>query len=142
MKLGRSGLQVHPREFAETVMATSALDPAAGWINGVVGVHPYQLAYADPRVAAVTLSDGSTVPVEQISICDDHVELKSATLAAATTGRTATTGDAVTEERIPIVEEQIKVGKRAIERGSVRVSALRGSAPASERPDRASAPPS
>ena len=26
--------------------------PSAGWINGVVGVHPYQLAYADPRVAA------------------------------------------------------------------------------------------
>ncbi|WP_431240220.1 acyl-CoA dehydrogenase family protein [Mycolicibacterium aichiense] len=46
------GLEVHPREFAETVMATAALDPSAGWINGVVGVHPYQLAYADPRVAA------------------------------------------------------------------------------------------
>ena len=45
------GLEVHPREFAETVMATAALDPSAGWINGVVGVHPYQLAYADPRVA-------------------------------------------------------------------------------------------
>jgi alkylation response protein AidB-like acyl-CoA dehydrogenase len=44
------GLEVHPREFAETVMATAALDPAAGWVNGVVGVHPYQLAYADPRV--------------------------------------------------------------------------------------------
>ncbi len=44
------GLEVHPREFAETVMATAALDPSAGWINGVVGVHPYQLAYADPRV--------------------------------------------------------------------------------------------
>lgn len=46
-----SGYEVHPREFAETVMATAALDPAAGWVNGVVGVHPYQLAYADPRVA-------------------------------------------------------------------------------------------
>ena len=46
-----SGYEVHPREFAETVMATASLDPAAGWINGVVGVHPYQLAYADPRVA-------------------------------------------------------------------------------------------
>ncbi len=45
------GLEAHPREFAETVMATAALDPAAGWINGVVGVHPYQLAYADPKVA-------------------------------------------------------------------------------------------
>lgn len=48
---GFGGYEVHPREFAETVMATAALDPAAGWVNGVVGVHPYQLAYADPRVA-------------------------------------------------------------------------------------------
>ena len=46
-----NGFEVHPREFAETVMATASLDPAAGWINGVVGVHPYQLAYADPKVA-------------------------------------------------------------------------------------------
>ena len=37
---GVRGLEVHPREFAETVMATAALDPSAGWINGVVGVHP------------------------------------------------------------------------------------------------------
>ena len=44
------GFEAHPREFAETVMATAALDPAAGWIVGVVGVHPYQLAYADPKV--------------------------------------------------------------------------------------------
>jgi 3-hydroxy-9,10-secoandrosta-1,3,5(10)-triene-9,17-dione monooxygenase len=51
------GLEVHPREFAETVMATAALDPAAGWINGVVGVHPYQLAYADPKVAAEIWAD-------------------------------------------------------------------------------------
>src|SRR6478609_10995416 len=51
------GLEVHPREFAETVMATAALDPSAGWINGVVGVHPYQLAYADPRVAEEIWAD-------------------------------------------------------------------------------------
>ncbi|WP_431232093.1 acyl-CoA dehydrogenase family protein [Mycolicibacterium psychrotolerans] len=51
------GLEVHPREFAETVMAIAALDPAAGWVNGVVGVHPYQLAYADPRVAEEIWAD-------------------------------------------------------------------------------------
>ncbi len=51
------GLEVHPREFAETVMATAALDPSAGWINGVVGVHPYQLAYADPRVGQEIWAD-------------------------------------------------------------------------------------
>jgi 3-hydroxy-9,10-secoandrosta-1,3,5(10)-triene-9,17-dione monooxygenase len=51
------GFEVHPREFAETVMATAALDPAAGWIAGVVGVHPYQLAYADPKVPAEVWAD-------------------------------------------------------------------------------------
>src|ERR1700760_2747704 len=51
------GFEVHPHEFAETTMATAALDPAAGWIVGVVGVHPYQLAYADPRVAAEIWAD-------------------------------------------------------------------------------------
>ena len=51
------GLEVHPREFAETVMALAALDPSAGWVNGVVGVHPYQLAYADPRVATEIWAD-------------------------------------------------------------------------------------
>ena len=52
-----NGFEVHPREFAETVMATATLDPSAGWINGVVGVHPYQLAYADPRVAEEIWAD-------------------------------------------------------------------------------------
>lgn len=45
------GYEAHPREFAETVMATAALDPASGWICGVVGVHPWQVAFADPKVA-------------------------------------------------------------------------------------------
>jgi len=51
------GYQVHPREWAETVMATAALDPSAGWVTGVVGVHPYQLAYADPRVGEEVWAD-------------------------------------------------------------------------------------
>src|SRR6201987_3329472 len=51
------GFEVHPREWAETAMATAALDPAAGWIVGVVGVHPYQLAYADPKVPAEVWAD-------------------------------------------------------------------------------------
>src|ERR1700758_3486417 len=51
------GFEVHPREWAETAMATAALDPAAGWIVGVVGVHPYQLACADPKVPADVWGD-------------------------------------------------------------------------------------
>ncbi|ONM46670.1 acyl-CoA dehydrogenase family protein [Nocardia donostiensis] len=44
------GYEAHPRAFAETVMATASLDPASGWICGIVGVHPWQLAFADPKV--------------------------------------------------------------------------------------------
>ncbi|MFC7446843.1 hydroxylase [Rhodococcus daqingensis] len=44
------GLEVHPREFAETVMGIAAMDGAAGWVTGIVGVHPWELAFADPKV--------------------------------------------------------------------------------------------
>jgi alkylation response protein AidB-like acyl-CoA dehydrogenase len=44
------GLEVHPREFAETVMRIASLDGSTGWVNGVVGVHPWELAFADPKV--------------------------------------------------------------------------------------------
>lgn len=44
------GYEAHPRQFAETVMAAAALDGATGWVCGIVGVHPWQLAFADPRV--------------------------------------------------------------------------------------------
>ncbi|WP_370331495.1 hydroxylase [Mycolicibacterium hippocampi] len=44
------GQEATPREFAETIMGLAALDPAAGWVGGVVGVHPWQLGFADPRV--------------------------------------------------------------------------------------------
>ncbi|MEU4841001.1 acyl-CoA dehydrogenase family protein [Nocardia testacea] len=44
------GFECHPREFAETTMAIAAMDGAAGWVTGIVGVHPWELAFADPRV--------------------------------------------------------------------------------------------
>ncbi|WP_063131074.1 hydroxylase [Nocardia fusca] len=44
------GLECHPREFAETTMTIAAMDGAAGWVTGIVGVHPWELAFADPRV--------------------------------------------------------------------------------------------
>ncbi|GIH71356.1 acyl-CoA dehydrogenase family protein [Sphaerimonospora thailandensis] len=44
------GLEVHPREFAETVMKIASLDGSTGWVAGVVGVHPWEMAFADPRV--------------------------------------------------------------------------------------------
>jgi 3-hydroxy-9,10-secoandrosta-1,3,5(10)-triene-9,17-dione monooxygenase len=44
------GLEAHPREFAETIMKIASLDGSTGWVAGVVGVHPWELAMADPRV--------------------------------------------------------------------------------------------
>ncbi|MFD4265339.1 acyl-CoA dehydrogenase family protein [Rhodococcus sp. NPDC058481] len=43
------GLEVHPREFAETAMAIGAMDGATGWVTGIVGVHPWELAFFDPK---------------------------------------------------------------------------------------------
>ncbi len=43
-------MEAHPREFAETVMRMASLNPSAGWVHGIVGVHPWQLAFADPKV--------------------------------------------------------------------------------------------
>ena len=34
------GMEAHPREFAETVMRMASLNPSAGWVHGIVGVHP------------------------------------------------------------------------------------------------------
>lgn len=44
------GFEAHPREFAEAVMGTAAIDGATGWLGGIVGVHPWELAVADPKV--------------------------------------------------------------------------------------------
>ncbi|GAT69950.1 hydroxylase [Planomonospora sphaerica] len=44
------GSESHPREFAETVMGVAALDGSTGWVAGIVGVHPWEMAFADPRV--------------------------------------------------------------------------------------------
>ncbi|MFB4303866.1 acyl-CoA dehydrogenase family protein [Actinomadura sp. NTSP31] len=44
------GLEAHPREFAETVMGIAAQDGSCGWVAGIVGVHPWEMAFADPKV--------------------------------------------------------------------------------------------
>lgn len=44
------GYELHPREFAQTVMKLASLDGSTGWVAGVVGVHPWELAFADPKV--------------------------------------------------------------------------------------------
>jgi 3-hydroxy-9,10-secoandrosta-1,3,5(10)-triene-9,17-dione monooxygenase len=44
------GAEAHPRDFAETVMRVASLDGSTGWVAGIVGVHPWEMAMCDPRV--------------------------------------------------------------------------------------------
>jgi 3-hydroxy-9,10-secoandrosta-1,3,5(10)-triene-9,17-dione monooxygenase len=53
------GYEAHPREFAETVMKTASIYGSAGWVGGIVGVHPWQLAFADPKVQDEVLGGNS-----------------------------------------------------------------------------------
>ena len=44
------GMESHPAEFAETVMRIASLDGSTGWVAGIVGIHPWEMAMCDPRV--------------------------------------------------------------------------------------------
>lgn len=44
------GSESHPLEFFDAVMEIGAAYPSAGWVSGVVGVHPFEIAQADIRV--------------------------------------------------------------------------------------------
>lgn len=44
------GYAAHPCDFAEAVMATARRCGATGWVTGVIGVHPWEIAMLDPRV--------------------------------------------------------------------------------------------
>jgi 3-hydroxy-9,10-secoandrosta-1,3,5(10)-triene-9,17-dione monooxygenase len=45
-----NGYECHPCEFMEAVMEVGRVSPSAGWVAGVVGVHPWEIAMMDPRV--------------------------------------------------------------------------------------------
>ncbi len=44
------GYAAHPRDFAEAVMAVSKACGSTGWVCGVGGVHPWELALMDHRL--------------------------------------------------------------------------------------------
>ena len=44
------GAEAHPADFAEAVMRLASLDGSTGWVAGIVGVHPWEMAMCDPRV--------------------------------------------------------------------------------------------
>jgi 3-hydroxy-9,10-secoandrosta-1,3,5(10)-triene-9,17-dione monooxygenase len=44
------GFEADPRVFCEWVRTVARYNPSAGWIAGVVGVHPWEVALADPKL--------------------------------------------------------------------------------------------
>ena len=44
------GAESHPNEFLDWVIAVGSQQPAAGWVAGVVGVHPWEISFMDPRL--------------------------------------------------------------------------------------------
>lgn len=44
------GFEADPTEFLEWVRTVARYNPSAGWVAGVVGVHPWELALADPKL--------------------------------------------------------------------------------------------
>lgn len=44
------GDEAHPNEFLDWVMATGAQQASAGWVAGVVGVHPWEFSFLHPRL--------------------------------------------------------------------------------------------
>lgn len=86
------GMEAHPAEFAETVMKIASLDGSTGWVAGVVGVHPWELALADPRVqdevwgenpdtwmASPYAPMGTVRPVDGGYVFDGHWQFSSGT---------------------------------------------------------------
>lgn len=44
------GYEAHPNEFFDWVMAVGVEQPSAGWIAGVVGVHPWEISFMHPKL--------------------------------------------------------------------------------------------
>ncbi len=54
------GLEVTLLEFVDAVMEISRHSPSAGWVAGVIGVHPWQLALFDERAQQEMWGDDPT----------------------------------------------------------------------------------
>ncbi|MBI5087764.1 MAG: hydroxylase [Actinobacteria bacterium] len=51
------GYEADPRIFFEAVMAIAANCGASGWVSGIIGVHPWELAFFDDRAQAEVWGD-------------------------------------------------------------------------------------
>jgi alkylation response protein AidB-like acyl-CoA dehydrogenase len=86
------GFAAHPRDFAEAVMAVAKHCGASGWVCGVGGVHPWEMALCDKRVqeevwgedpdtwiASPYMPSGVAVPTEGGYVLNGHWQFSSGT---------------------------------------------------------------
>jgi uncharacterized protein (TIGR02271 family) len=81
------------------------------------------------RVSTLRLDAGIWVPVKDVTLGDGVVVFEGEGAGAAP-GRAAGTED---EVRLPVLEEQLQVSKREVERGAVRVSTVVSERPVEEQ---------
>jgi 3-hydroxy-9,10-secoandrosta-1,3,5(10)-triene-9,17-dione monooxygenase len=55
------GFEAHPNDFMDWVMAVGSHHPSAGWVAGVVGIHPWEIAISDPRLQKEVYGDDPQV---------------------------------------------------------------------------------
>lgn len=51
------GYEEHPNEFLDWVIAAGIHQPAAGWVAGVVGVHPWEISFMHPKLQQEVYGD-------------------------------------------------------------------------------------
>ena len=86
------GYEADPRDFLNAVMDIGNYCPSAGWVAGVVGVHPWELAFNDQRlqeevwgsdpdtwVASPYAPSGTAVPVDGGYTVNGHWKFSSGT---------------------------------------------------------------
>jgi 3-hydroxy-9,10-secoandrosta-1,3,5(10)-triene-9,17-dione monooxygenase len=86
------GFAAHPRDFAEAVMAVARHCGASGWVCGVGGVHPWEMALCDRKVqeevwgedpdtwiASPYMPSGVAVPTEGGYVLNGHWQFSSGT---------------------------------------------------------------
>lgn len=78
------------------------------------------LGYVD----AFVLEDGREIPVDQVEIHDDHAVLLGTGTTRTTTTQSTTRESTQADQgemRLPVIEEELAIGKRQVERGGVRI---------------------
>ncbi|WP_433373091.1 acyl-CoA dehydrogenase family protein [Streptosporangium sp. CA-115845] len=86
------GYAAHPRDFAEAVMAVAKVCGSTGWVCGVGGVHPWEMALCDRRlqeevwgsdpntwIASPYMPNGVATPTDGGYILKGHWQFSSGT---------------------------------------------------------------